>query len=210
MSQAEMSATIAGQLEASPLFKGVALDDRQELVGVMTRQTLEPGALLFEKGSQGDSIYIILSGRIRIFTEDEHGQEFTIRHLEPPNTLGEFAILDQKPRSASAAAAAPSEVMVLHRDEFLRFLDQRPLVGLSMMRNLVERVRYTTTYLQKVMDATQKLAEGAFDAALDDMPPSGTDAEIQGLIGACVQMMRSVQTRQALLQGTTAPPPEDS
>lgn len=188
---------IVEQLAGSPLFKGVGATDREALIKVMRRQSYSQGAVLFHKGDAGDSMFIILSGRVRIFTHDAQGNEITIRHLA--EMFGEFAMLDQKPRSAAAAAAEDLEVLVLHRDDFNAFLRERPLVGLSMMRNLVERVRYTTTYLQRVLDATEQLSQGNYEAA-QVMPESGTDAEIQGLIGAFLQMAHGVRAREMALQ----------
>jgi CRP/FNR family transcriptional regulator, cyclic AMP receptor protein len=184
---------IAQQLENSPLFKGVDLPNREALVQAMQYKQYPRGHILFEKGSPGDSIYIILSGRVRIFTTDKDGQSFTIRHLYPPNTFGEFTVLDRKPRSASAEAADPLEAMVLSREVFLGFLHERPLVGLSMMRNLVERVRYTTKFLQQVMQATERLSEGDF--TVRQISGEGSDAEIQNLIDAYMKMMQSVQQK---------------
>jgi signal-transduction protein with cAMP-binding, CBS, and nucleotidyltransferase domain len=123
---------IAEQLTGSPLFRGVDRADREALIKVMRSQSYPKGAVLFHKGDAGDSMYIILSGRVRIFTHDAQGNEITIRHLS--EMFGEFSMLDQKPRSASASAAADLEVLVLHRDDFNAFLRERPLVGLSMMR----------------------------------------------------------------------------
>ncbi|MBN1202205.1 MAG: Crp/Fnr family transcriptional regulator [Anaerolineae bacterium] len=206
------TATIAEMLQESPLFRGVKQADREALVEVMHRESYAEGETLFEKGSTGDSVYIILSGQILIYTDDAQGQLLTsslmLRSFGPTQMFGEFSMLDQKPRSASAATAEPTEVLVLHRDDFLAFLEARPLVGLAMMRNLVERVRYTTTYLQTVMDATQQLSEGNFNEAVQDqMPESSTDAEIQKLIQVFVNMTRSVLARQQALQqpgtGTT-------
>jgi CRP/FNR family cyclic AMP-dependent transcriptional regulator len=188
---------IAEQLAGSPLFKGVDRADREALIHRMRRQSYPKGAVLFDKGDTGDSMYIILSGRVRIYTRDAQNNEITIRHLS--EMFGEFSMLDQKPRSAAAAAADDLEVLVLHRDDFNAFLHERPLVGLSMMRNLVERVRYTTTYLQRVLDATEQLSQGNYET-VQVVADSGTDAEIQGLIGAFVQMVSGVQAREKTLK----------
>jgi len=193
--------SIAEQLASSPLFRGVDLADREALIRVMHRQTCPKGTVLFDRGDIGDSMYLIVAGRVRIFTEDAQGNEFTIRHLS--EMFGEFSMLDQKPRSASAEAADDLEVLVLHRDDFLSFLHARPMVGLAMMRNLVERVRYTTMYLQQVMDATRRLSSGDYERAIQELVEtgvSGTDAEIQALIQAFVQMVQGVQAREKTLQ----------
>jgi CRP-like cAMP-binding protein len=197
--------SIVEKLQDSVLFRGVELADREALIQAMERQSYSQGAVLFEKGSRGDSVYIILSGRVRIYTQDDQGTELTIRHYGSTQMFGEFSMLDQQPRSASAAAAETLDVLVLNRQNFLAFLQERPLVGLAMMRNLVERVRYTTTYLQNVMDAVQKISQGEYDQAVQEIPVSGVDAEIQPLIESFVQMARSIQQReQTLRQGSGA------
>jgi CRP-like cAMP-binding protein len=189
---------IAEQLANSPLFRGVELTEREALIRVMQHRHFQPGDILFRQGEGGDCMYLILSGRVRIFMRDEQGNEFTIRHLT--EMFGEFSVLDQEPRSASAAAADDLDVLILQRDDFLAFLHERPLVGISMMRNLSERVRYTTTYLQKVMDATQQLLQGNYEQAVQHIPDSATDAEIQELVRAFVAMVRQVQARTTLLE----------
>jgi CRP-like cAMP-binding protein len=188
---------IVDQLAGSQLFKGVARADREALISRMRRQLYPKGAVLFDKGDAGDSMYIILSGRVRIYTRDAQNNEITIRYLS--EMFGEFAMLDQKPRSAAAAAAEDLEVLVLHRSDFNAFLRERPLVGLSMMRSLVERVRYTTTYLQRVLDATEQLSQGDYDGMRAVTEPGG-DEEIKVLIGAFVQMVRGVRAREETLR----------
>ena len=192
----------AGHLENSPLCRGVDRATREAFVDAMQRRTYAAGEVIFEKDDPGEWLYVIVSGRVQVYIRDDLGHEFTIRYLAAPNTLGEFAILDRKPRSASARAAEPAELLALHRDDLLAFMQQRPLVGLSMMQNLVERVRYTTHYLQQVVDATQELAAGnAAGAVVRAEPPDPAGAEIQQLIDAFVRMKHSVQEREQALKG---------
>jgi CRP-like cAMP-binding protein len=193
---------IVDQLAGSQLFMGVARADREALISRMRRQSYAKGAVLFDKGDAGDSMYIILSGRVRIYTRDAQNNEITIRYLS--EMFGEFAMLDQKPRSAAAAAAEDLEVLVLHRSDFNAFLRERPLVGLSMMRSLVERVRYTTTYLQRVLDATEQLSQGDYNV-MRTVAESSADEEIQVMISAFVQMVRGVQAREETLKHARDP-----
>lgn len=189
--------TLAEQLAGSPLFKGVPLADREALIQAMERHTFPAGTVLFHKGDPGDCMYLILAGRVRIFSQDAQGNEFTLRYLT--ETFGEFSMLDSLPRSASAAADGDLDVLVLHRDAFRAFLVERPLVGLSMMRNLVERVRYTTIYLQRVMDAARQLLDGHYERAAQTIPESPADAEMRGLIQAFAGMVQGVLARQQSL-----------
>lgn len=189
------------QLAEMPLFRGVDAPDRKALMALMERRRFAQGEVIFKRGAPGDSMYLILSGEVRIFTEDAQGNEFTLRNLD--HMFGEFSMLDDQPRSASAAAATDLEVLILHRDNFVAFVCERPLVGLSMMRDLAERVRYTTAYLQRVIDATDMLARGEYDQMeIDQQAETGQDASIQKLIGQFVDMVNRVQQREnALKQG---------
>ncbi len=193
-------ATITEQLEGSKLLKGVPPADREALIASMRRETHPAGKVLFQKDEPGDSMYIILSGRVRIFTRDSEGREIPIRDYGPSQMFGEFAILDDQPRSASAAATESLEVLVLSRQIFLDFLKERPVVGLSMMQSMVDRVRYTTIYLQNVLDATQRLSRGEYDQAVQEMSGSETDSETQKLVDLFVQLLRSVQERENTLK----------
>lgn len=194
-------ATIAEQLAESTIFKGVNdTADREALIQSMRRETHPAGKVLFQKDEPGDSMYIILSGRVRIFTLDAEGREIPIRDYGPPQMFGEFAILDDQPRSASAVATEPLEVLVLSRQIFLDFLKERPVVGLSMMRNMVDRVRYTTIYMKNVLDATQRLSRGEYEKAVQQMASSETDSETQKLVDVFIQLLRSVQERENTLK----------
>ena len=197
MNATELTA-IAERLAEHVLFKGVDRANREALIRVMERRHFPKGAVLFRRGDPGSAMYIILSGKVRIYTEDAEGNEFTIRYLS--EMFGEFSMLDQRPRSASVAVAEDLDVLILHRDDFTRYLREHPMVGLAMMRNLVERVRYTTTYLQHVIEATRRLASGDYDLVMQEVPEAETDQEIQALIQAFVRMVQGVQTREIALQ----------
>jgi CRP/FNR family transcriptional regulator, cyclic AMP receptor protein len=208
-----MSQDIATQLAGTALFRGVDVQDREALISLMNHKKFGPGDGLFEKGSPGDTMYIILSGRVRIYTYDAEGNPLTIRYLE--ETFGEFSMLDSRPRSASAAADGPLEVLILHRDDFMAYVKERPLVGLAMMRQMVERVRYTTTYLQRVLDAVEQLAQGNYEGAVERVSESPTDAdttdaEIQELVASFISMVRDVQAREEILKRQIAPAPNDT
>ncbi|HML24470.1 MAG TPA: cyclic nucleotide-binding domain-containing protein [Aggregatilinea sp.] len=186
-------AGVAELLGRSRLLRAVELEDRERLARQMGRESYPAGGIVFEKDAPGDALYFVLTGRVRIFTSDPLGHDLTLRTYGPGDVFGEFAVLDGKPRSASAQADGALEVLRLGRDEFLRFLDTHPLAGLAMMRGMVERVRYTTDYLQQVMAALDLLSIGDYDRALKAVPESASDAAIQRLIDAFMDLVRRVQ-----------------
>lgn len=141
--------TIAEELQKTNLFHEVSLEDLQDLITHMTQEDFNEGDILFHEGDLGDAMYIIRSGRIRVFMYDEQQQEITLTYYEDNQIFGELSPIDQQPRSASVMAVTPLQVLKLDRGHFLDFLDERPEIGLAMMRGLSERLRNTTDYLEQ-------------------------------------------------------------
>jgi CRP-like cAMP-binding protein len=191
--------TIAEELKQFSLFKSVELNELEALARLMEQQSYTVGAILFEKDQSGDAMYLIRAGRVRIFLRDPQGNEITFRHYGPGQIVGEFALIDEKPRSASAEAAEPVEVMILSRENFLRLLRERPILGVEMMRSLAERVRYTTSYLEKLFSAINMLVNNEYEQAIKEMSISSDQDEIQNLINAFVQMVKNLREREEAL-----------
>jgi CRP-like cAMP-binding protein len=143
---------------------------------------------------------MVRRGRLRIFIRDEQGSEITFRYYGPGQIVGEFSILDDRERSASADAPEGAQVMALSRDAFLQFLNDRPMIGITMMRSLAERVRYTTQYLERMLNAVELLTHSDYEQALAAMTAGENDEDsIQGMINAFVQMTRSMREREGTL-----------
>ncbi|MCZ7545156.1 MAG: cyclic nucleotide-binding domain-containing protein [Anaerolineae bacterium] len=191
---------VAQQLQETAIFKGVDLEALEALIGAMAPRTFEDGAVLFHKGAAGDEMYVILSGRVRIFLPDSQGDALTFRYYGQGQVIGDFALLNQQARSASAAAVGEVRALALSREAFLAFLSERPAVGLAMMRNLTERIRYTQTYLEHVMAAVESLAEGAYGDVFRQFSAADAGEEIDELIAAFLHMVRSVAAREADLK----------
>lgn len=189
------------ELQQNRLFKGLSEADLKALIGVMERQYFEPGDVLFRKGDAGARMYVVLAGRVRIYMEDSAGNPITFRFYGPREIFGEFAVLDQQPRSTFADAEQKLEVLSLDRESFLAVLQVRPLVGLAMMRSLAERVRYTTIYLEKVLQWTHLLSAGEYDNALRELMVSAPeDDDMQMLITSFIDLFRNIQQREASLR----------
>ena len=185
--------TAASDLRRFALLKSVDDATLEALSQRLEARTVAAGAILFEKGDPGDAMILIREGRVRIFMRDAHGSEITFRHYGPGQIVGEFALLDDKPRSASAAAVETLEVLLLQRAEFDRLLKERPLLGVEMMRSLAARIRYTTQYLEKLFAAVQLLQRDAYEDALREMLLDSDVDEVRGLINAFVEMVRSLR-----------------
>src|SRR5262245_6968568 len=197
-------ATIAAQLKLSSLFKGVSMADLEALAQVMKAQSFDAETVLFKKGDPGNAMYIILAGQVRIYTDDTEGQEFTLTHYGPGRVFGDFSLLDQLPRSASASVVEPLQALILSRDDFMAFLPQHPSIGLAIIRHLTDRLRYITIYLNRVTAFGQWLSEGNYERALAELSGSNTgDEEIDALIASFMELAHNVQQREQTL---SAPP----
>ncbi len=185
------------ELRRFALFKNLKDTDLEAFAASMRRKLFARDTILFEKGDPGEAMMLICSGKIRIFMRDDQGNQITFRTLEAGQIVGEFSLIDRKPRSASAAALTSLDVLVLQHDDFLRLLRERPLVGLELMRNLAERIRYTTLYLERLYDAMELLSNNEYDEALREMMLTADEDEAQQLITAFLAMVHRLQERQS-------------
>lgn len=100
-------------------------------------------AVLIEEGDHGDTIYIVLSGRLRAFVSDARGREVTLGYHGPGEYVGEMS-LDGGPRSASVQAVEPSVCAVVTRETMLRHIAAEPEFALGLIVRLIGRARLAT------------------------------------------------------------------
>jgi CRP-like cAMP-binding protein len=136
-----------------------------------------------------------LAGEARVYLHDESGHEITLRTLRGGHILGEFSTLDRKPHAASVAALTDLDVLELNRRDFLNLLRERPLVGMELMRGFAERIRYATSYLERLHDAIELLANNEYDEAIREMALTADEDEMQELISSFLALVHHVQAR---------------
>jgi CRP/FNR family transcriptional regulator/CRP/FNR family cyclic AMP-dependent transcriptional regulator len=138
----------ASMLRKVSLFTELSDKELEALAGSLGRRTFAKGMIIFHKGGVGQTLYIIESGRVRIFVLSESGQEITVNIYGPGDVFGEFSLLDGLPRSAGAVAMDKTVTLTLHRDDFLQHLEAYPRIASSVMKVLTTRLRYTTTHAE--------------------------------------------------------------
>jgi len=137
-------------LRKVPLFAGLSDQELEVLADSLGKRTFGKGMIIFHKGSPGQTLYIIESGKVRIFIISESGQEISVNIYGAGDVFGELALLDGLPRSAGAMAMEKTVTLTLHRDDFLRHLEDYPRMAKSIMEVLSTRLRYTTTYAESL------------------------------------------------------------
>lgn len=148
-------------------FAGLSDQALEELAGSLGRRTFAKGMVIFHKGSSGQTMYIIESGKVRIFSLSESGQEVTLRVYGPGDVFGEFSLLDGLPRSAGALALERTVALTLHRDRFLRHLVASPSLATSIIEVLTARLRFTTEHAESLafLDVYGRVAMRLLDLA---------------------------------------------
>jgi len=96
--------------------------------------------LVFKEGTTGSKMYVIFSGRIRLYTE-EPGRELTLALLGPGEFFGEMALIDESPRSATAIADEDSNLLVMDQPQFLNLIKTSPDFAFHLIQNLSMRLR---------------------------------------------------------------------
>ncbi len=104
--------------------------------------------VLFRQGDQGDSLYLIEAGRVRISLQDADGHDMALAHLRSGEFFGEMALLDGKSRSADAIVTEDSRLAVLSRENFLSYLRNHPDIALALLTSFTERLRRTDELLR--------------------------------------------------------------
>ena len=147
-------------------------------------------------------MYIIEEGQVKIVREEEQGGEVVLNHCGPGEAIGEMSLFDQEPRSASVIAVTDSEVLELKRDAFFELLDQRPDVSLVLLQSLSSRLRFASTYIQKAIEWSKKIAEGDY-SIMDQIQPeqAESDEDKAGqMLAAFFHMVKGVKEREENLK----------
>ncbi len=105
--------------------------------------------ILINEGDVGDALYVVLSGRVKVFASNEAGREFVIDFHGPGEYVGEMS-LDGAPRSASVMTVEPTTCAVVNRAQFRDFILAHPDFAMHLIERLIHRVRVTTSNLKSL------------------------------------------------------------
>ncbi|MGQ3048112.1 MAG: Crp/Fnr family transcriptional regulator [Niveispirillum sp.] len=103
---------------------------------------------IFAKGDPGDSLYVILRGRVAVQTESDEAKVMLLNILDTGSLFGEIAMLDGGERTATVVAQEATELLRIDRRDFMPFLLQRPDLCVRLMTVLCERVRWTSAIIE--------------------------------------------------------------
>src|SRR5262249_8040415 len=133
----------------------------QGLAEVLKPRKVPDGALIFEEGSQGMSMYFVASGRIRIYKQAASGATRELAIVEPGDFFGEMALVDEVPRSATAEAIGSTLLFELYSEDLARWVKNSAPQGLEFFSELshvlAKRLRKTSRELTLHFDLSSLL-----------------------------------------------------
>jgi CRP/FNR family transcriptional regulator, cyclic AMP receptor protein len=140
----------AKPIDAVVVLAGTALFgslDKQDLAGVADRcvkRTYAKGQYLCYQGDPGDRLFVVADGLVKVTLTSEHGNEMVLVTLGAHEMLGELAVIDQSPRSASVVAVQPTTVLMLSRPVLLQLMGSHPAVRDALLTSVGALVRRLT------------------------------------------------------------------
>jgi CRP-like cAMP-binding protein len=183
-------------LHDAPAFSGLDRDQLALLAASVGSQSFKRGEVLFHQGSIGSVLYIVVSGQVRIYTISEGGQELTLTICKRGEFLGELALLDGLPRSASAQAMRSTTTLTLHRSAFLYTIAACPPIAAAVLEAMAARLRQTTAYAEQLssLSAPRRVVRQLLGLATQHGVAEGQTTRID---------LRLTQDDLASLSGTT-------
>lgn len=137
-------------LREVPLFSDLPETDLAILVNDFRLREYHRDEIIFHQGDHGHDLYVVMQGKVRIFKTSPAGNETSINIFATHDLLGEFSILDNLPRSATAKAIEPCALLEMTQDRFLQRLRQMPDLALGLARLLAGKVRWTAAYAETI------------------------------------------------------------
>jgi len=144
-----------------PLFESLDNEAAGELCHLLESLDCKAGTFLFRTGDEGDAMYIIEHGKVRICVRATDGHEVTLTELKRGDFFGEMVLLDGQHRSADAIVAEDARLAVLSREHFLSFVRSNPNVALEMLTALANRLRHTDELLRHSATRNVNVEEAA-------------------------------------------------
>ena len=128
-------------LKSVPMFAAFPEDQLRTLATLVARRSAPRGSVIMAEGDQVDSLYIVMSGRLKVMMGEADGKEVILGILGPGEFFGEMGLIDDQPRSASVVAIEPCELLSVTKRAFRKCLLENVEVAMAVLRVVVRRLR---------------------------------------------------------------------
>ena len=182
-------------LRKAGLFQGVDPDDVEALSGEFEIFDAPRGQVLFTEGEPGDSLYIVLSGKVKLGRRASDGRENLVAVMGPSDQFGELSLFDPGPRTATAVVVTDGRIARLPKSALQKWVQERPQISMQLLRVVARRLRRTNTMLADLIfvDVPGRVAKqllqlaqrfGSVDGGQLRVTHDLTQEELAQLVGA--------------------------
>ena len=170
----------------------------RELASRGQTRTFPKNAVIINEGDRGDTLFVILSGKVKVYVSDDDGREMILDMHDAGEYVGEMA-LDGRPRSASVMTLEPTTCSVLSRDELRAAIARNPDIAMTIIEKLIERARIATDNVKNLalMDVYGRVARLLLSLAKEEngklvVPDRMTQQDIADRVGASRDMISRI------------------
>jgi CRP-like cAMP-binding protein len=143
-------------LATSSLFRSFPPQERKQILGKFNMEVFPVGATVLEEGAPGDSLYIIKTGQVEVFTVDVQGAPLTLAQLQEGDFFGEISLLTGRPRTASVKVLQAAELLRLAKNDFDQIIESHPEVKQILENSLLLRLESKMKALGVFRDSPAK------------------------------------------------------
>lgn len=178
------------------LFADLSDEHIQDLARVTVSRRFPKEAMIFEEGDFADALYVVETGKVKVLLSDADGHDVIISILNRGECFGEMALVDSEVRSARVVTMTPSDVMMIAKGEFERWLTGHPEISMALLQELSRRLRSANRTIGSLamLDVGGRVARVLLEAARDEDgqlivrdPP--TQKDIASMVGASREMV---------------------
>ena len=189
---------MTGESPTAAQLKAIADPFVRELAALGRLRSYPKNTVFITEGDSSDSVFVVLSGRVKVFLSDTEGHEMILDTQGPGEYVGEMA-LDGKPRSASVMTLEPTSFSVVARDPIREAIRHDPDFALEMISKIIDRARLATTSIKDLalLDVYGRVARLLLNMAVEHdgklaIPEKLTQQEIAERVGASRDMVSRI------------------
>jgi CRP/FNR family cyclic AMP-dependent transcriptional regulator len=141
------------------LFRSLSDKALLDLSAITIEQTIPAKTTVFKEGDKGDALYIVKSGKVNILKRNSAGIDSVLVTLSKGAVIGDMAIIDEQPRSASVATVQESTFLIITKDDFRSLLGDVPEISFQILKLTTERLRATNVHLKELEASTNQMED---------------------------------------------------
>ncbi|MEJ2609215.1 MAG: Crp/Fnr family transcriptional regulator [Candidatus Thiodiazotropha sp.] len=131
-------------IENVSIFRGMDTSDLALIEQRMVRRSYPRNTIILSEGDNSDSLYVIVSGKVKVYLNDDNGKEAIINYQEAGEYFGELSLIDDWTRSASIMTMVKTTVAIMSKQAFHQVLQSNPNICIHLLKDMVQRVRTLT------------------------------------------------------------------